>query len=578
MKRSIKNVLVMLLVLVLVVGSGFYSYGNDEPSVEPVDPETPLESEEPGVPTEPEEPLLETPVEPEEPVDPETPVDPVDPETPIEPEEPIEPVDPETPGEPIEPADPDDPEVPAELPKAILIVNHILIEEEVEQIIDTVISEDLEVGTTVYSNDYILDNEGLVFLKSNVEELTLIEGENSINIYYEQPQINMLAAEGNGLEENYPATSEVYRLRMTSKNDNTLAIFAWLDGKDLYLAIGSHFNKEILSLKYEGTVYSGPNLIVDRANDTDDELTIGGTNYGMTINYYDPGPSTKWNVVKISNMTLVSPFKLSVLFGGNDNGGHDLVDINVYADKLLQVYHKYGEEDPVLDKVQSGFLDSSNSYNVHPVYEKDEVTYTSTRIEVTHNGVRQDDQGPSDLNYNGYLNGTVIPKDGYTSAIITFIYEKVNYGELTITKTIKDDPDNKYEDKEFDIFIYGPNNKTYVVSLKSGCSITLTGLEYGEYRIEEVVPMNFKLVDITNNGTVEIGKDNKEPKVIIENKHTNDGWFTDEDEVENKFTVRVQFDSDINTDNENEQNNIFANAREVLHQIFDDYRKKLVFS
>ena len=271
LKRSIKNVLAILLVLVLVVGSGFYSYGNDEPPVEPVDPETPLESEEPGVPTGPEEPLPGTPVESEEPVDPELPVDPVDPETPIEPEEPIEPVDPETPGEPIEPADPDDPEVPAELPKAILIVNHILIEDEVEQIIDMVIIEDLEVGTTVYSNDYILDNERLIFLESSIEELTLIEGENNINIYYEQPQINMLAAEG-GLQQYYDATSEVFPLRMASTNKLSLAIFAWLNGDDLYLAIGSEDNKKIQSLWYAGVEYSGSNLRVDRANDKEDEL------------------------------------------------------------------------------------------------------------------------------------------------------------------------------------------------------------------------------------------------------------------------------------------------------------------
>ena len=50
--------------------------------------------------------------------------------------------------------------------------------------------------------------------------------------------------------------------------------------------------------------------------------------------------------------------------------------------------------------------------------------------------------------------------------------------------------------------------------------------------------MNFKLVNITNNGTVEIGKDNKEPTVNIENKRSNDGWFWDDPEPKvNSFKV-----------------------------------------
>lgn len=177
MKKSLRDIFAILLVFVLIVSFGFYSYGNvgespEEPG-EPTDPVEPEEPEEPETPTEP--------VEPKEPVDPETPVEPEEPTDPEEPVEPTEPVEPEEPLEPEETL----PEEPVEPPKAILTVNHILAEGDEEQIIDTEILEDLEVGTIVNSSDYIKDYEEYSFSYCSIEELTLIEGENIINIYYE---------------------------------------------------------------------------------------------------------------------------------------------------------------------------------------------------------------------------------------------------------------------------------------------------------------------------------------------------------------------------------------------------------
>lgn len=174
LKKSLRDIFAILLVFVLIASFGFYSYGNigelpEEPG-EPTDPVEPEEPVDPETPTEPEEPE-----EPENPVDPEEPTEPVDPETPQDPEEPGEPMEPE---EPL-------PEEPVEPPKAILTINHILNEGDEEQIIDTEVLEDLEVGTTVNSSDYIKDYEEYSFLYYSIEELTLIEGENIINIYYE---------------------------------------------------------------------------------------------------------------------------------------------------------------------------------------------------------------------------------------------------------------------------------------------------------------------------------------------------------------------------------------------------------
>ena len=73
MKENMRKILSILLVITLVIGTGFYSYGGEDPEepIEPGDPEEPGESgdpEEPGEPGDPEEPG-----EPEEPILPEEP-------------------------------------------------------------------------------------------------------------------------------------------------------------------------------------------------------------------------------------------------------------------------------------------------------------------------------------------------------------------------------------------------------------------------------------------------------------------------------------------------------------------------
>gem|GEM_PF-851907 len=153
---------------------------------------------------------------------------------------------------------------------------------------------------------------------------------------------------------------------------------------------------------------------------------------------------------------------------------------------------------------------------------------------------------------------------------------KVKKGSITITKTVNNLKD-KDKNKKFAIWIYGPEGKAWAVLLKSGESTTIEGLRLGDYRISEVVPMNFTLNSISSN-SIDITREKLNHSVSVINKRNNDGWFTDEDKVENRFTVMVKFASDVNTDNENKQNNIVANARKVLQQVFYDYKRKLILS
>lgn len=72
-----------------------------------------------------------------------------------------------------------------------------------------------------------------------------------------------------------------------------------------------------------------------------------------------------------------------------------------------------------------------------------------------------------------------------------------------------------------------------------GESVTLTGLDYGDYFIDEVVPMNFSLVSISDGGMVAISKDDKVASITVKNEYEGDGWFYDDDERKNNFYVGI---------------------------------------
>ncbi|MFY9279457.1 MAG: hypothetical protein WAO47_07740 [Caldicoprobacterales bacterium] len=347
----------------------------------------------------------------------------------------------------------------------------------------------------------------------------------------------------------YNSDTPVFRLdKVTSDSGKTLTALAWMYGGNTYLAVIP--SKEITEVIYENNKVNINEDTIKRAETKDCKLevnknTYGCTDFGDNNNFND---KSRWSVIKIEGQTLISPFKLTIkVKKDKDNEtGNDIVEKNVHVDRLLQVYHKYGEI-LVLDKAQSGLLNNQFGYRVSPQYknEKDGIDYELVDIEVVYNGEEQTNIGISDLK-DGYLEGQVPTiklkgkgkKDEYDSASakITFIYKQpdnVDKGSITITNILKD-PENKDMDREFDFFICGPQKKIYTVSLKHEESVTLEDLQYGEYTIKEIVPMNFKN---KSGNLIEVNINNHSPhiSVTIENQRRNSGWFYHEDIVKTQL-------------------------------------------
>lgn len=106
--------------------------------------------------------------------------------------------------------------------------------------------------------------------------------------------------------------------------------------------------------------------------------------------------------------------------------------------------------------------------------------------------------------------------------------------------------------KEFDILLEGPNGqykKNWVVSLKSGETKSIKGLVPGTYTVQEIVPMNYKLLGMSGGGishlagnTYElvIGNNDWDIEINVSNEKDNDGWFWDDpDPKVNSFSVGV---------------------------------------
>lgn len=134
-------------------------------------------------------------------------------------------------------------------------------------------------------------------------------------------------------------------------------------------------------------------------------------------------------------------------------------------------------------------------------------------------------------------------------------------GTITITKMITDVQD-KDIDREFSIWVYGSEG-TYVVTPKHDDTVTIVRLKKGEYSIKEIMPMNFELEgmiitagngsfnNFTKEGKVSIGLDSPHPRIRVNNKRDNDGWFYDENKKTNTFELNTDFESstfDIETD------------------------------
>ncbi|MGB4313342.1 MAG: VWA domain-containing protein, partial [Natronincolaceae bacterium] len=69
---------------------------------------------------------------------------------------------------------------------ANLVINHIILLEEDEELIESEQVENLKVGETVYPEDYVFEDGNLTFLYGDFSELKLVNGLNIINLYYEE--------------------------------------------------------------------------------------------------------------------------------------------------------------------------------------------------------------------------------------------------------------------------------------------------------------------------------------------------------------------------------------------------------
>lgn len=338
----------------------------------------------------------------------------------------------------------------------------------------------------------------------------------------------------------YSSDTEVYLLKnVRSSNDKTAAVLAWMYDQDTYLAVISEY--EIKNVKYMDREVD---YTTDRAKDNNCKLIVGSNNYGTVAHFnekYEAGvkideEKSLWSIIIIKGQTLTSPFKLTIKVKDGDGHGYNIDEEPFHINKFLQVYHKYGDESPILDKDQSTKLDEDNCYRVSPKYENNRTTYKLVDIQVIHNG---ESIGEGVLNEEGFLVGEVTPitvvgkgnkEYDSASAIIIFIYENPDSGDngsLTIKNVLKN-PKPGDKSKKFDIFIDGPNEKVYTVSLSHREAETLTGLQYGTYIIKEIVPMNFENLS-GSEITVVIDEDNPNGKVEIKNQRSNSGWFYDED-------------------------------------------------
>jgi uncharacterized repeat protein (TIGR01451 family) len=132
---------------------------------------------------------------------------------------------------------------------------------------------------------------------------------------------------------------------------------------------------------------------------------------------------------------------------------------------------------------------------------------------------------------------TVIDSNGCKAIATMKVIVEDPKGTITIKKMVQS-PKPEDANKEFDIFVNGPNGTEYVVTLKNGESVTLENLEIGTYTISEIVPMNYKLVGITNS-SISLSLNNLDGSSTVTNKPDNDGWFYDDDPLVNKFKVGI---------------------------------------
>ncbi|MDI3480648.1 MAG: hypothetical protein PWQ97_303 [Tepidanaerobacteraceae bacterium] len=129
---------------------------------------------------------------------------------------------------------------------------------------------------------------------------------------------------------------------------------------------------------------------------------------------------------------------------------------------------------------------------------------------------------------------TVTVTDKYGCTASDKVLVRVIKGRIIIKKIVT----NEDSDKEFIIKIDGLNGKKWNIFAIENQSYQIGNLRLGTYKISEVVPMDYELVSITSP-VVNITRENLTVTVTVTNKRSNYGWFRDDDEKDNYFTVNI---------------------------------------
>jgi hypothetical protein len=142
-----------------------------------------------------------------------------------------------------------------------------------------------------------------------------------------------------------------------------------------------------------------------------------------------------------------------------------------------------------------------------------------------------EEQNPQ-VSPEGTSNYTVIVIDKYGCIASDSITVTVIKGKIIIEKVVI----NEDSDDEFIINVEGPNGKKWNIFIAEGRPFEIGNLTSGSYRINEIVPMDYKLVSISSS-TVNIDRNNRTVKVTVRNQKSHTGWFKDVDERDNFITV-----------------------------------------
>ncbi len=173
-------------------------------------------------------------------------------------------------------------------------------------------------------------------------------------------------------------------------------------------------------------------------------------------------------------------------------------------------------------------------------------------------------------NIDTNVNATFDCIDPITKQKVSLVFNKpkVNIpytkGSIKIIKEVNGDNSNTIQSNDkFKVNITGFNNSKYSVSLNKNkqeilefylkgkdtdisdnTDVSIPYLEAGKYNVKELIPMNYKLEGIyingkeVNSGDFVLDNNNNNITIKIVNKYSNNGYFYDKSEKNNKFILK----------------------------------------